>query len=59
MQRNLGRSALVRITQQQTKEQRASNNKKPKKSSISLNDSRKLIAERAPLVDVCSGITVS
>ncbi|KAI6176736.1 Tyramine receptor ser-2 [Aphelenchoides bicaudatus] len=55
---NRGRSALVRITKQQSKEKRSSNTKRLTKTSISLNDSRKLVAERAPLVvDPCSGIT--
>jgi hypothetical protein len=56
---NRGRSALVRINQQQSKEKRSLKAKKSKNSSISLNDSRKMIAERAPLVETYSCVTVS
>lgn len=57
---NRGRSALVKISKQQRKkEKRKSSSKRSAKTSISLNNSQKLAAaERAPLVEVCSGVTV-
>ncbi|KAI6187854.1 7 transmembrane receptor [Aphelenchoides besseyi] len=53
---NRGRSALLRITQQ-ARDPRTTSVTTKANSTGGLGGSRKLIAERAPLVDVCSGMT--
>ena len=50
---NRGRSALMRIAKQNPSAIKAT------KPNTNINDSHKLLAEKTPLVDTCSGVTVS